>query len=227
MKFEPSKYSRDLKKYYQIPAVQSSLTVVLSLFVIAIFIAFALRPTLVSITNLKNTIEDANKTSKLLKVKVKNLQIAASQLETIKPLLPNLTTNIPTSSVMYGELVNTIEAISNNSGTVLDTQNLGASLLFSKIASPFDLDRNHEVITLKYGVSVTGSYPQLQQFLTTFLSMERLAMIDSVTISPIATSRSGNSKSSTSLKMDLSGGVFYIADQAQLTSILGDKKGGK
>jgi hypothetical protein len=59
------------------------------------------------------------------------------------------------------------------------------------------------------------------------LSMERLAMIDSVTISPIATSRSGNSKSSTSLKMDLSGGVFYIADQAQLTSILGDKKGGK
>ncbi len=227
MKFDTAKYTRDLKKYYQIPAVQSSLTVVLSIFVIAIFISMALRPTLISITNLKGTITDANKTSQTLKAKVKTLQTASSQLELIKPLLPKLNENIPSKGVMYGDLVNTIEALAIQSGVKLDTESLGASLLFSRLDSPFHDDKNHEVVALKYNVSVTGTYPQLDQFLNSFLQMERLAMVDSINITPIGAGRNNAKKTETGLKLDVMGSVFYIADEQLILNILGEKKGGK
>lgn len=227
MKFDSAKYTRDLKRYYQIPAVQSSLTVVLSIFVIAVFISMALRPTLISITNLKGTINDATKTSETLKSKVKTLQTATSQLELIKPLLPKLNGNIPNNGVMYSELVNTIEALAIQSGVKLDSESLGASLLFSRIASPFSDDRDHNVVALKYNISVTGPYPQLNQFLNTFLLMERLAMVDSINISPAGSSRNKDNKAGTGLKLDITGNVFYIADEEQITTILSEKKGGK
>lgn len=227
MKFETAKYTRDLKRYYQIPAVQSSLTVVLSIFVIAIFISLALRPTLISITNLRGTITDANKTSQILKAKVKTLQTASSQLELIKPLLPKLSENIPSKGVMYGDLVNTIEALAAQSGVMLDTESLGASLLFSRLDSPFHDDKNHEVVSLKYNISTTGTYSQLDLFLKTFLQMERLAMVDSINITPIGVGKNNANKSATGLKLDIVGSVFYIADQEMITSILGEKKGGK
>lgn len=227
MKFDTTKYTRDLKRYYQVPAVQSSLTVVLSIFVVAIFISMALRPTLLSIASLKTTIADANKTSQALKAKVKNLQLASSQLELLKPVLPMLNANMPSKGVKYGELVNAIEAIAIQSGATLDTESLGASLLFSRIASPFDDDRNHAAVSLKYSLSVTGTYPQLNLFLNDFLSMERLVMVDTVSIAPMGSSRNANKKSESGLKMDITGSVFYIADEEQIANILEIKKGGK
>ncbi len=227
MKFDTSKYSRDLRRYYQIPAVQSSLTVVLSIFVVAIFISLALRPTLISIANLKNTISDANKTSQTLKVKVKNLQTASSQLENLKPILPMLNANIPNKGVMYSDFINTVEAIAIQTGSTLDTETMGASLLFSKIASPFELNRDHEVVNLSFTISVTGAYPQLEQFLNTFLSIERLAMVDSLNVAPAVSSKNSNKSGESVLKMDIQGSVFYMADKEQLAKILEEKKGGK
>lgn len=227
MKFDTAKYSRDLRRYYQIPAVQSSLTVVLSIFVVAIFISLALRPTLISIANLKNTISDANKTSQTLKVKVKNLQTASSQLESLKPILPMLNANIPNKGVMYSDFINTVEAIAIQTGSTLDTETMGASLLFSKIASPFELNRDHEVVNLSFTISVTGAYPQLEQFLNTFLSIERLAMVDSLNVAPAVSSKNSNKSGESVLKMDIQGSVFYMADKEQLAKILEEKKGGK
>ncbi|KKU45346.1 MAG: hypothetical protein UX62_C0037G0005 [Microgenomates group bacterium GW2011_GWA2_46_7] len=55
-------YARDLRRYYRMPATQMSLTVVLSLFIMAVFIVLALRPTIVAIVKLQKTIVEARKT---------------------------------------------------------------------------------------------------------------------------------------------------------------------
>ncbi len=73
MKFDTSKYSRDLSKYYKLPLVKVSLTLVLSIFVITLFLGLALRPTLISITSLIKTIEESKKTYQSLQEKIDNL----------------------------------------------------------------------------------------------------------------------------------------------------------
>ncbi|MFZ2199604.1 MAG: type 4a pilus biogenesis protein PilO [Microgenomates group bacterium] len=227
MKFSPTRYTQDLKRYYRIPAVQSSLTVVLSFFVIAVFISFALRPTLVSIATLKTNIAESGKIAKILEAKVTNLQTAATQLEAIKPMLPTIDRSIPNNGVKYGDFINSIEAIAAQTGTKLDAESLGASLLFSRLVSPYNPDKDQSVLSLQFNVNTVGTYSQINEFLTLLLSMERIIAVESVNISPQSAKSGTTPNGSVPLKLEVTGQTFYLADQAQITKILEEKKGKK
>lgn len=227
MKFDTSKYSRDLRRYYQIPAVSVSLTLVLSFFVIAVFIAFALRPTIVSITSLKKTIEESQKTSQTLKTKVKNLQAASAQFESIQSMLPKLNASVPNKGVDYAGFVKAVEAMASQTGIMLDTESLGASILFSRLSSPFSHDKTHGAIELKYQIGATGSYPQLQLFLNELLQWERILMIESISISPANIRSSSSDSTKSDLKLEITGNAYYLADEADINKAIETKKGKK
>ena len=69
MKPQRRQYSFDLKHYYRLPATQVSLTIVMSLVIVAIFAVFALRPTLITIVTLRKTILESRKTLQQLQNK--------------------------------------------------------------------------------------------------------------------------------------------------------------
>ena len=70
-------YARDLRRYYHMPVTQISLTVVLSLFIMAVFIVLALRPTIIAIVKLQKTIGEARITGQQLESKISDLEKVA------------------------------------------------------------------------------------------------------------------------------------------------------
>lgn len=216
-------YQNDLRRYYRLPAVQVSLTIVLSLFVVAIFIVFAISPTINSIVSLRKTINESKKTLVLLDKKVVDLQRANMQLETLNLALPALNASIPNTSAGYSEFYTSIEALARQNGVVLESETLGATLLTSRILSPFEPSKSQSVIALPFSLRVTGAYPNVSLFLANLLAMERVVMIDSATI----TREAGPKNTSAIVALNVSGNAYYLADEAQLKKSMPESKGKK
>ncbi|MEI8232141.1 MAG: type 4a pilus biogenesis protein PilO [bacterium] len=217
------KYNLDLRRYYRIPAVQTSLTLVLSLFVMTIFLVFALRPTIVSIVTLKKTIIESESKLEKLDAKVLNLQKAATQLESVKSFLPTLNTNIPNGGAMYSPLSSTIEALSIQNQTQLDSESLGPTLLFSRLLSPFVPNKNQSVVLLPFNIRIVGDYNNVNTFLTKLLSMERIITIDTISIEKEVDSKN----EATNVALNISGNAYYLADEALLEKSMTSSKGSK
>jgi Tfp pilus assembly protein PilO len=223
MKLATSKYSQDLRRYYRLPAVQTSLTLVLSVFVMAFFIAFALRPTIISIVTLKKNITESEKTLKTLETKVSNLQKASRELDQIKPFLPTLNKEIPNDGAKYSPLVVAVEGLAAQTGVQLESESLGSTLLFSRLLSPFSPHKNQNIVVLPFTVRVIGTYPNVDSFLSKLVSLERIIMVESVTIS-----REASTKNSDGLvALNISGNAYYLADEALLKKATEVKKGSK
>lgn len=223
MKPLTTRYSQDLRRYYRMPAVQVSLTLVLSLFVMAIFIVFALRPTIVTIVTLKKTIAESEKIRQQLSVKMTNLQKASVQFELLKPILPMLNTTIPNNGAEYLPLTTAIEILARQTGTQLESESLGPTLLFSRIISPFIPSKDQSVVELPFTARVIGSYPNISTFLAKLLSMERIIIIESVTI----TREIGSKEENTNVALNISGSAYYLADKVQLEESITENKGKK
>ncbi len=223
MKPLTTRYSQDLRRYYRMPAVQVSLTLVLSLFVMAIFIVFALRPTIVTIVTLKKTIAESEKIRQQLSVKMTNLQKASVQFELLKPILPMLNSTIPNNGAEYLPLTTAIEILARQTGTQLESESLGPTLLFSRIISPFIPSKDQSVVELPFTARVIGSYPNISAFLAKLLSMERIIIIESVTI----TREIGSKEENTNVALNISGSAYYLADKIQLEESITENKGKK
>jgi Tfp pilus assembly protein PilO len=203
------------------PAVQTSLTLVLSLFVMAFFIAFALRPTIISIVSLRKNITESEKTLQTLETKVSNLQKASRELDSIRPFLLTLNREIPNTGSQYSPLVVAVEALALENNVQLESETLGSTLLFSRLLSPFVPSRNQNIVVLPFTVRVVGSYTNVYAFLTQLVSLERIILVESVTVS-----REASSKNTTGVvALNISGSAYYLADEPLLDKALEVQKG--
>ncbi len=214
-------YDLDLRRYYRLPAVQISLQVVLSIFIIAFFIFFALRPTLTTIISLQKDIEDSRQTLQQLDAKVSSLQRAATILTALKPSLSYIDASIPTTDAGYTPFISSLEILAAQSGATLINDNIGGTLLFSQIVSPFTLAKTESVVSMPVTIQVAGSYEQTSAFLTSLMSLDRIVTITSVTFSHQAITKD----STATVTLSVSGTVSYMADQKQITTSLPSDKG--
>ncbi len=221
MKLPVKKYRQDLERYYRIPAVQISLTVVLSLFVVAFFIAFAIRPTLVAIVSLKKTIAESEKSLEQLETKVANLDRAARILEEIEPSLEKLDASITENGADYQGITSDIEILAQQSGVLLDSESFGGTLLFSRLFAPFKASKGQVVVEMPISVRATGSYANISLFLRRLLSMERVIGVESATL----TREAGPRTAIASVALNVNGSIYYLADEAQLKKAIPDEKG--
>lgn len=212
MKLAGRRYSQDLRRYYRLPAVQVSLTLVLSLFVMATFITFALRPTLVAITSLRQEIEESEATLRKLNSKVANLQNASNQLEAVKQYIPAVNSSIPNEGAKYPSLTRDIESIANQTGVVIVSESMGSTMLFSRLFSPFAPSKNQSVVALPYSVRVSGEFGNVNAFLRGVMAMERLVLVDSAAM----TKDAGVKSATPTVSLNITGSAYYLADQAQL-----------
>ncbi len=223
MNINTRRYSQDLRRYYRMPAVQVSLTLVLSVFLMSVFVVFALRPTILSIVNLKKTISESKKVLQQLETKVNFLQKASNQLETLRPVIPNINNSIPNNGAMYSPITLAIDELAYQVGVIVESESLGPTLLYSRILSPFTPNKNQKVVELSFSLRVSGGYSEVTDFLNMMMKMERIVLVDNVTIAKQA----GAKNSTASVTMNVSGLAFYLADATQLDKALIQKKGGK
>lgn len=222
MKFLTQHYTRDLNKYYRQPVTQVTLAVVLSLFVMTIFIVFALGPTLEAITTLQRTIAGSRTTLQQLDLKVNNLQKASTQLGAIKANLTDLNNGIPNHGAESGTFASEVEQLAAGAGVTIESGSTGATLLYSNILAVFTPDKSQSVVPLPYTLRVIGTYPATYTFLSQLMTLQRIVSVDSVTITKQAIE---NKVTTESVAMDISGSVYYLASADQLKQALIEKKG--
>lgn len=220
MNLPTQKYSQDLRRYYRLPVVQMSLTMVLSLFVLSVFIIFALRPTVVSITTLKKTIAESESTLKQLETKIASLQKVSTELESLQLFLPILNTSIPNNGATYAPLITSVESLANQTGTKLENESIGPTLLFSRILSPFSPNKNQKVIMLPFTVKLSGTFPGISDFLTKLLTMDRIIGIESVIITKEAISTTASKDAGVTVSLNINGSTYYLADETQINKAL-------
>ena len=223
MNISTNTYKQGLRRYYRLPAVQVSLTLVMSLFGVAIFVIFALKPTIVAIATLRKTITESEASLKKLEAKVIGLQKASKQLDELKPFLPAIDASIPNKGAVYSPLTTSVEILANQTGVKIESESLGPTLLFSRILSPFAPSKDQSVIALPFSVRVTGSYQGVTEFLTQLLSMERIIMIESMSIAKEAAGKNVGGV----VSLNISGSAYYLANESQLKTAISEKKGKK
>src|SRR3989339_1220133 len=157
MKPQRRQYSFDLKHYYRLPATQVSLTIVMSLVIVAIFAVFALRPTLITIVTLRKTILESRKTLQQLQNKTENVQKAAELLEGIKPMLSRVNLGVTNQGADYSTFVTRVETIAQQAGVQLQSESLGATLLYSRVIAPYNPSKSQGVVELPISLRVSGS----------------------------------------------------------------------
>lgn len=216
------KYQMDLARYYRIPAVQSSLSIVLSLFVVSFFIFFALRPTFLTVVELQKKIKTSEATLTQIKTKVEALQTAERLYEKISAELPMVETNIPSVSAGYQSLASSIEVLAQQNGVTLHSLAIGETLLYSKILSPFTPNKKQEVMAMSFNARVTGSYVGVMGFLRGILEMDRLIGTSSITLAKELVTETDTTASAS---LTVVGEVYYVADRLQLQRALPLKKG--
>lgn len=223
MKPQRRQYSFDLKHYYRLPATQVSLTIVMSLIIVAVFAVFALRPTLITIVTLRKTILESRKTLEQLQNKTTNVQRAAELLETIKPSLARIDLGITKEGADYRSITTQIEMITKQTGVQLQSESLGATLLYSRVISPYNLNKNQIVLALPVTLRVSGSYTNIVNFLRALTNTDRSIGIDSI----VVTKEAGGKEGGVTVSLNVSGSVYYLADEGLITPILKEKRGNK
>lgn len=203
------------------PAVQVSLTLVLSIFVITVFIVFALRPTIISIATLKKTISESEETLTKLNTKISSLEQASVELESFKSALPALNVAIPNTGADYSSLTSVTESLAIQTQTSLESESLGPTLLYSRILSPFAPSTKQVVIELPFSARIVGTYSDAIAYLERLITMERIVSIDSVTL----TNETGTgADAKPGVALNLSGNAYYLADKDQLDSVINKNK---
>ena len=221
MNTQRRRYNLDLSRYYRTPSVQVSLGVVLSFLIVAFFVAFAIRPTLLTIARLQKEIAESKKTLQTLESKVKTLNNVNRLMEKIKPIIPKIDAAIPTSEAGYGEFTLTVGTLASQSGVTLESMTIGSSVIYSKLITPFKPDKKQEVIDLPYTIKVSGNYVSCVNFLQNLFMVSRIANITSMTISKESL---GKQVSNSNTSMTISGATYYLANKAMIEKAIELKK---
>lgn len=214
------KYSTDLRRYYRMPAVQASLSVVLSLFISAFFIFLAIRPTLVTITNLNNKIAESDKTLSQLEAKAAILANISKTWDTFEPVIPFVDNTIPADGPRYQALTKSMELLASESSVTLSSENIGDALVYSKIDNPYGGNKR-TVVSIPFTIRVSGPYPNIREFFTKLTAMDRLVTIESITFTKDTKIARDEKQGVT---FTITGDVTYLADESKIVNILESSK---
>lgn len=163
------------KKYYTYlgglagrPAVRAYFSLIVSLFTIAIFFAFAIRPTLATIITLRKEIADKKELMEKLDNKINSLsalQIAYQQAEDDLPYLAKALPTVPE----LGEAVSWLEKTSTASGVNVD-RFATANIAYSQQASG-------SAVFIPIDIGLGGGYENILNFLSQVNSLPRVYAI--------------------------------------------------
>lgn len=215
---ETLRYKRvtaDFRRYYAMPSVQSSLTVVLSIFIVAFFIFAAIRPTFRTVAELKKSITESQDVLKKLKTKSAALEEIGVTWEKISPLSSYVNNSIPVEGPRYKELSRSIEVIAYDTGVSIKGEQVGGAVTYSSVVDPYS-GNARKVINMPYSISVTGSFIQLNNFLDQITTLDRIITIDNITFAKDTKAADGSSQASLSIV----GNTHYVANEAIINKLI-------
>lgn len=168
-----SEYQR-YKRYYtslgtvlESPVFKAYFTVTLSIFTVAIFIAFAIRPTLATIAGLTRQIEDKQGLNSRLDEKINSLSALQNDYQMIEKDLPLIFAAVPLDPSVT-KVVMSVEKTATASGVILETISV-AKADYTK-ESVATVSAKMIPITLSY----SGGFDNIKNFLKQILNLPRI-----------------------------------------------------
>jgi len=186
-------YRRYLEAVSKRPLLQASLFLVLTLILMIFLVAFALRPTLLTIAGLYGDLNKQRQVAAKLDTRIQAQATAAQNYNQIQSQLPLLDTAIP-SLVEVGSWVTKLDTYASQSGVEIVTVSV------SKTVVPKDV--TGEILQSAFYLIIKGEYANLKSFLKAVESSRRLLEIGNVTLGK-------NAPLDTQLQMQITGQILY------------------
>jgi len=181
-------YFQKVGLLYKRPEIKASLEVILSIFTITILIFAAISPTLVNIVSLKKKIADQEAINKKADRKIAQLIAAQNQLKDFSGSLVLFDNAVP-DTFSYSDSAKRLEYLARTNSLTIDSINFSGSVLLSggkisgdwaaKIAKP----SNDNLIIDQISFTVSGKPNNVLNFLGQVENMDRLAILNNISLS--------------------------------------------
>lgn len=168
-----------LLHFYENPIARVSLELFLSVGLILFLGIFAIRPTLVTMSNLLQEIEDKGDLNEQLERKIAALGTAQNEYRANEQNLFVLDEAIPSDPELIRNL-KIVEKIAIDSRVVI--QNLGITEIPVE-ENVNEVNRPKSLTNLPMTITVVGNYPSIRNFVKNFHDNRRVIVVDSVTFS--------------------------------------------
>jgi Tfp pilus assembly protein PilO len=167
-------YFHRLWVFYQKPVAKVSTALLLTLFTIIFFAAFAIRPTLATVAELLKKINDQEKVLNEMKQKSAALASAQQEYMTAQERIIKLNAAVPTGEEMQS-LIKMLEGTAAFHQVAIDSLSLG-DITYQGADEPSKAGPQ----TRGVSTSVTTDYQTLQDYLNDLIRIPRLVSVDSV-----------------------------------------------
>jgi len=195
-------YFLNIKKFYQQKKAKVYTEITLSFLLSIILVVFALRPTVLTITELIKKIDDQKTVNKRLEEKINNLTRAQQEYVLIQEdlyLLDQLLPEEPQLSIFVSQL----EALAKKENVYV----------YGIQYSPLDFKgkRSGDVGEITFDIMVGGSYEDLKKFLHSLNNFRRIINFNGFNLS--------KGKKEGELILSLKGKVFYLERENERNKI--------
>jgi Tfp pilus assembly protein PilO len=180
----------------------------MSLILLIVLLMLALRPTLITISNLLGQIKQQTEIAKQLDDKITQVQQAISEFNSISDKLELINGALPSTSD-WNSLADSLNNLASSSGVsvlsvVVDKIPLAPDEILSGPGQSYKSQLPQGVLPVRFTVSAGGEYTQMRQFITSLESMRRVLLLTTVSID---VNKDGV------LVLTVSGEAGYIPDQ--------------
>ncbi len=197
-----------LQEFYHQPVAKVSLELFLSIGLIIFFAVFAIRPTLVTMTDLLQEIEDKKELEVQLKQKLASLLTVQSIYLNLEDQLYVLDEALP-SSPQTIQSIKVIEKVASDLNLVITNLSLTEIPVEIEEEKSFALEELQRV-DVPVSVAVRGDYPTIRQFVENLMSYRRTFVVDTIVFN------TQQNRGSTSLEARITLNMPYFSDEEQL-----------
>jgi Tfp pilus assembly protein PilO len=219
-KFDPALQVEQAKKFlltfYEKPIAQVSTELFFTIAATIFFAAFAIRPTIITMTELVKEIEDKRKTVELLKRKVAALSTVQNQYFTLQDRFYLLDETVPTVPA-FERTLKIIERVASDLQISITSMQIQTFPVTSMEDIPFS-HKKPQLINVTLGV--TGSYQQIRSFTDQIGNLRPLLTIDSISVSSGERSESQDFLTATFTIQ----GYYYGKDQLKEPPVPGQRE---
>lgn len=193
-----------LNEFYQRPVAQASLELFLSVSAVLFFAIFAIRPTLLTMSDLIKEIEDKRALNTRLDQKVAALSSAQNELLTLEPRLVALEQALPDNPELL-EALSYLEKIASEQRLIIE--NLSLTTLPEGTRTPLPAQARQSY-TLNF--TIRGDYIAIKNYLDQVLDVRRAFIIESVAFT------TNDARGRTSLSANITLAVPYVEPPTEL-----------
>ena len=169
---------RELQQFYQKPIAKVSVELLATLIVVIVLAFFAIRPTLLTMSQLLKDIDDRKKTGDSLSKKIATLSTLSAEYPTMRREVSLLDVAIPNTPNFDG-FMRRLEKIAANNNLIIES--IQATQLPKETATNIGADTAFQITSFSISINFKGEYAKVRNTLNELMTMDRYATLNSLT----------------------------------------------